>query len=333
MRCHLHVLLLSLFLFACAGTPPAEQTVEPPEAPRFGPQTHLTAEGLGQTEGEAKRAAMAALGAIFQTRVRSEIESRAETYATALDSEQFEKEVKQFIQIESDVHLEGARIGWVKPDEASGGYRALAVLDRYQAAERWQNERDRIQTSLDAGMASLQSVKGRLQRLATLNRLSALVADRALIESRLSVIGRPVLDWQDEDLTALFTERDTLRETVAMAMQIDGPAADTFAHRLGSLLTDQGLRLASSPQNAAGLISGRAWVEPLALRNANAQFVRAVAEISIIDNDTGKVIGSFSENARKGHMDEIEAARLAIDQLAQQTARHLMESLSVFELE
>jgi hypothetical protein len=314
--------ILTAFSAGCGG---GKARIEP-QVPVFDAKKYLTAEAWGPTQGEAKRSAMAELAAIFNARVRAETQSRANAYVSAADDERFEKQVDQMVRIETDVQLEGARIGWVKPEEKTGGYRALAVLDRDQAAGRWRNELARIHMALDTGLDSLSGLKGRLPRLSALNRLSLLSGQMAVAESRLSVLGRPAILFEG-DLGAVFAERDRLIDTTRFFIQIDGDAAESFAHRLGALMTAQGYRMSGTADQAAGLISGKFWLQPLFLDNPDVLFVRALADISITDLDTHTEIAAFSENVRKGHMDENEARRKAIDQLAQQTAADILKTM------
>jgi hypothetical protein len=308
----------------CAGGA-VKKEEEAAQAATFDAQKYLTADAVGPTDGEAKRSALAALAAIFNARVRAETQATATSYVGGDAGEQFEKQVAQMVQVQTDVQLQGAQIGWVRP-EAGGGYRALAVLNRDQAAGRWRNELARLQAELDAGLTGLATLEGRLPRLAALNRLAATMAAMAVTETRLSVLGRPAMPV-DTDYAAVLAERSQLINGACFFIQMDGESAGHFTHRLDALLTAQGYRLCNSVEQAAGLIRGEVWIQPLALDNRNARFVRALADVTLIDQDTGGRIAAFSENARKGHMDENEALRLAIEQLAQTTAARIQEAL------
>ena len=173
------VMFMIAVLIGCAGEKarPEEQ-----DAAAFNDQAYLTAEASGATEGEAKRSAMAALASIFQSRVQAETLNKASSYLSTDGNEQFEKQVEQMVLIETDVRLEGAQIGWVKPVEELGGYRALAVLNKREAADRWRAELMQIQTDIEASLSALNSVKGRLPRLIMLNRLAILTGKMAEIE-------------------------------------------------------------------------------------------------------------------------------------------------------
>ncbi|MBT8341664.1 MAG: hypothetical protein HKP58_17065 [Desulfatitalea sp.] len=323
MKPSMFLLPVMLLLFACAGSPPKS---DESEAQTYTAQRYLTAEAVGDSEGAAKRAAMAELAAVFQSRVRSEIQSSAHAYTTDEAGEQFQRQVDQHVEILSDVRLEGAQIGWVRPDERSGGFRALAVLDRFQAADRWGGALERTRARMDAGLQALDTIQGRLSRLAALNQLAELIAQMALLQSRLSVVGRPAMTFET-DLAPIFSERAELQNNATLFVQIEGEAADAFAHRMGALVTARGFQLAHRPSEAAGLITGKVSTQPLALENRNVLFIRALAELAVIDMDTQAEIAALSDTVRKGHMDENEAARMAIDQLADQVAQKLFDVL------
>ncbi|MBI5551043.1 MAG: LPP20 family lipoprotein [Desulfobacterales bacterium] len=318
------LLILAALVMHCAGGA-VKKEEETAKAESFDAQKYLTADAVGPTEGEAKRSALAALAAVFNARVRAETQSTATSYVDGQAGEQFEKQVAQMVRVETDVQLQGAQIGWVHPEEG-GGYRALAVLNRDQAAGRWRNELARLQAELDAGQTGLATLKGRLPRLAALNRLAATMAAMAVTETRLSVLGRPAMPV-DSDYTAMLAERSQLVNGACFFIEMEGESAAHFAHSLEALITAQGYRLCNSAEQAAGLIRGEVWIQPLALDHRNARFVRALADVTLIDQDSGDRMAAFSENVRKGHMDENEALRQAIDALAQTTAARIQAAL------
>ena len=114
---------------------------------------------------------MAELAAIFESRVYARTVQQATSWMGEGLPEQFDKQVEQTVRIHTDVQLEGARIGRVEPDDAAAGFRALAVLDRRQAVSRWQRELAETQMAIDGQVEALIGVKGRLSRLAALNRV------------------------------------------------------------------------------------------------------------------------------------------------------------------
>jgi hypothetical protein len=154
--------LVVLLATGCAGSPAAD---DPTTADPFPDDRFLTAEAAGETEGQAKRAALAELAAVFEARVYARTVQQATSWMGEGLPEQFDRQVEQTVRIHTDVRLEGSRIGIVRPDEAAGGFRALAVLNRREAASRWQRELAETAMAIDGQVDALQSVKGRLSRL------------------------------------------------------------------------------------------------------------------------------------------------------------------------
>lgn len=323
-RLHGVVIALAVLVAAgCAGPTPANEQAAPGPFPdsRF-----LTAEAAGSTGGEAKRAAMAELAAIFESRVHARTVQQAASWMGEGLPEQFHRQVEQTIRIHTDVQLEGARIGRVWPDEANGGFRALAVLDRRQAASRWQRELAETQLAIEGQVQALDAVEGRLSRLAALNRITALMVRQTAIESRLSVLGRPAPPGVD-DRTDIIVRRERLARDVLLFIQIKGTPAQPFTRRLNARLSDDGYAFTPSRDKATGLITGTIGVQPLDLGNPDVRFIRAMADVQIVDTDTGTRIAAFDESLRKGHADGGEAARRAVDGVAIRVAKKLARAL------
>lgn len=316
--------LVVLMAAACAGSKPAEEI---PAADLFPDDRFLNAEAVGATEGEAKRAAMAQLAAIFESRVYARTVQQATSWMGEGLPEQFDRQVEQTIRIHTDVQLEGARIGRVEPDDAGGGFRALAVLDRRQAVGRWQRELAETQMALDGQVEALLGVKGRLSRLAALNRITALMVRQAAIESRLSVLGRPATPGLD-DRSDIVVQRERMARDVSLYVQLDGNPAPPFTRRLNALLSGDGYTLTPYRDAAAGLITGTVRIQPLDLGNPDVRFIRAIADVQLVDMDTDVQIATFDESVRKGHVDEGEAARRAVEGVAEQVARKLVRAFN-----
>jgi len=327
----LHWMALGLLVFVaagCAGSTPAK---EKPAVDRFPDDQFLTAEAVGATEGEAKRAAMAELAAVFESRVYARTVQQATAWMGEGLPEQFDKQVEQTVRIRTDVQLKGARIGRVQPDDVAGGFRALAVLDRRQAISRWQRELVETQMAIEGQVQALDGVNGRLSRLAALNRITALMVRQSAIESRLSVLGRPVAPGLD-DRADIVVQREQLARDVSLFIQLDGNPAPPFTRRLNALLSGDGYRLTPYRDEAAGLITGIIRVQPLELGNPDVRFIRAMADVQLVDVDTDTQIAAFDESVRKAHVDEGEAARRAVEGVAGQVAQKLALALSTLGL-
>ena len=266
-------------------------------------------------------------GYIFESRVYARTVQQATSWMGEGLPEQFDRQVEQTVRIHTDVQLEGARIGRVQPDEAAGGFRALAVLDRRQAISRWQRELAETQMTIDGQVEALAGVKGRLSRLAALNRITAMMVRQAAIESRLSVLGRlaaPILD----DRSDIIARRERMARDVSLYVQLEGNPAPPFTRRLNALLSGDGYTLTPYRDEAAGLITGTIRVQPLDLGNPDVRFIRAMADVQLLDMDTDVQIAAFDESVRKGHVNEGEAARRAVEGVAEQVANKLVHALN-----
>lgn len=317
------VAVVILLTAGCAGSPPAEHEAA---VDLFPDHRFMTAEAVGDTEGEAKRAAMADLAAIFESRVYARTIQQATSWMEEGLPEQFDRQVEQTVHIHTDVQLQGARIGRVWSNEPAGGFRAIAVLDRRQSASRWQRELAKIHLTIEGQKAALDAVNGRLSRLAALNHITALMLRQAAIESRLNVLGQPVSSGAD-DRADIIVEHQRLVHDVALFIQLQGDPALPFTQRLGAQLSGDGYTLTPYRDDAAGLITGTIDLQPLNLGNPKVHFIRAVADVQLVDMDTGTQMAAFNENLRKGHVDEAEAARRSVDGLAVQVAVKLARAL------
>jgi len=315
--------LMLLVVAGCAASPPAEQTTA---ENLFPPERFLSAKGFGASEAEAQRAAMAELAAIFESRVYARTLQQATSWTGEGLSEQFDKEVEQTVHIQTDVQLEGARIGQVWREESTVGFQALAVLDRRQAASRWRRELDTVRTTIAGQVEALETIRGRLSRLAALNRITSAMVHEAVLESRLSVLGQPV-PTASQELSDVIAQREQLAHRVALFVRLEGNPAPPFTRRFTAQLTADGYMIATRQDEAAGLVTGTISVQALDLGNPDVHFIRAMADIQLVDADTGNQIAAFDETVRKGHVDEEEAARRAVNGVAQQVAQQLARAM------
>ncbi|MGD8369882.1 MAG: hypothetical protein PVG78_19760 [Desulfobacterales bacterium] len=320
--------LVALFflLFGCASSP--ESVPETPEA-AFDPGRYLTAEGFGATEAEARREALGALAAVFESRVYSETASSAASFITDSAPEAFEKNVETKLRVESSVRLKGARIGSIQRDEKTGLYRALAILDRNQAAREWQEQMAMVDTRLQAEREALPDRTGRLIRMGALNRILEAALEKAALRSRLRVVGRAAVDAESFDLQPIANEAAALRSASSFWVNVEGEHADIVSNRIEKMLGDQGIGVVREPDRAAGTVAGAIGFTRLDLGNRKVHFVRAVLRLAVIDVDTGTQVASISEDLRKGHVDETEAMRMAAESVSERAAEALLAALGL----
>ncbi len=289
---------------------------------------YLTAEGSGQTEIEARRQALAELSGIFESKVQAETTSFARAVIGPDNDELFEKNVESKIAIVSSVRLTGARIGRVWRDAASPSvYHALAVIDRSQAGRGWADTLETVTAKTEAQIKNLEYTPGRFQRMLALNRIVVGLLRKQALESRLRVLNYPSRSSLDVDISPITAELARLRSQLRFFVKFSGDSSQIVANRLSEAFTANGLLLGNSLDEADAIISGHVENQPLSLKNPRAQFVRAAATVNIIETETGAVVATLSENVRKGHVDQAEAARKAVSTLADTLAEKLISEI------
>ncbi len=314
-----------VFLIGCSQSqerPAAAMQTAFPEA------RYLSAEGSGQTKIEARRQALAELSGIFESKVHTETTSFARAAIGPDNDELFEKNVESKIAIVSSVRLTGAQIGRVWQDATSPGtYHALAVIDRSQAGRSWADELETVTAKTEAQVKNLEYTPGRFQRMLALNRIVVGLLQKQALESRLRVLNYPARSSLDVDISPITAELARLRSHLRFFIKFSGDTRQVVADRLSEAFTANGLLIGNSLNEADALISGHVETQPLSLNNPRAQFVRATATVKIIETGTGAVVATLSENVRKGHVDQAEAARKAVSTLADTLAERLISEI------
>jgi len=314
-----------LLLIGCGGSEiktPAEIGTAFPES------RYLTAEGSGQTEIEARQRALAELSAIFESRVHAETTSFARSAIGPDNDELFEKNVESKIAIISSVRLTGAKIGRVWRDGASsGGYHALAVIDRSRTGRNWAAELETVTAQTEAEVKNLEYTTGRFRRMLALNRVVVGLLKKQVLESRLRVLNYPARSSLDVDINTITAELARLRSELRFFVNFSGESGQIVADRISEAFTANGLLMGNSRDEADALINGQVATQPLSLNNPRAQFVRALATVKVIETGTGAVVATLNESVRKGHVDQAEAARKAVATLSDTLAERLISEI------
>jgi len=318
------ITVLGLLLFVISGCAAGGKKAPAPEMDPFPESRYLTAEGTGATELEARREALAALSGIFESKVHAETTSRASSAIGTGGDEVFEKQVVSSVAVVSTVQLTGAKIGRVwRVEGGAAPYHALAVLDRNQAGRNWAAQLDTVQALVTAELKTLEQTTGRVQRLAALTKvLTGLLREQAL-DSRLRVLNYPARALLDTDMEKIATELIELRSQIRLFIELSGDGHEAAAARIADALTTNGFLLSAEPDRADAVIHGRITTRPLELNNPRAQFVRAMATVEVIENDSGATLANLNADSRKGHVDQNEARRKAVHQVADTIAERL----------
>jgi len=321
------IIVLCMWIMGCAAAPTAEKAAADSED--YPAARYLTATGIGESDAEARREAVGELSRIFESRVNTEVAAVTASIMDAESDELFEKSVESRIRIESTVRIQGVTIGNVWQDPKSGSYYALAVLDRQQAAREWFEQLEQLTHQLNGELDALIGISGRLPRIIALNRILGLVIQKSAVESRLRVIGRPVMGSGDVDLKPIFSEASSLKSDSAFYVHFDGVQGKAVSLRLSRALGDNGIPVTDKDNRAAGIVRGQLDIVPLNLNNPDVRFVRATAAVKIEDADTGTRVYTISETVRKGHVDQNEAIRMAVTAVSDRVSRKLMQFLGV----
>lgn len=321
------VVMTAVLLLAagCSGTSKARKMSPSPEYPE---DRYLVATGYGDSPAEAAREARSAMAAIFSSTVYSETMAQA-TSAFDLDGkEQFQKQVASTVQVISTVALEGVQVVDQGKEAKTGAYTALAVLDRRQAAARWQRDLASTEERLAAEMAALPSVAGALSRLAALNRITGLDLAQKALASRLRVVGGATAPAaESEDMRAVAAELVALRQKTTFLVVLEGDQAAEAIPIIREGLSREGLLITDDASAAAGRISGTVVLQPLNIDNPKARFVRAIITADIVDAATGVALKSVTARVRKANADEPEAARMAVRAAAEQITAEIAAAL------
>lgn len=320
------LVLLVLLAAGCGGPSTAPVTEEQALFPKA---RFLQTEGYGKTPMEARRQALAELSAVFESRVSSHTISIARSSLGPDNVEQFEKTIESNIRIVSSVRLKGAIIGKVWQDKTTGLYHALAVLDRMDAGRDWTGELEILDNRVQAETAMLATLKGRLPRMASLNRIMSLFLEHHAIESRLMVIDYPSVSNLDIDMSQMMSDLVAIRSELKFYIDITGEHGETAGNILSQTLTQNGIFITRSKERANALITGRIDVFPLNLNNPEILFVRAVGDVQVFEIGSRAVFTKINENIRKGHVDPDEAVHKAVMAISQIIADRLVSALGL----
>lgn len=324
------MLLIPLVLIGCGSTPvrknASAQSRQAAESGALGfPESqYLTAKGIGQSEPEACRQAMAALSAIFEANIESEVRTRAESVVDD-STEAFRKSVEEAIRVRSAVTLQGARIG--KNWQQGGYHYALAVLDKSKARADWTQQIVSVDNRVAGEMAVYNDPEtSALYRLRAANAIGSLWIDRQLLESRLRIIDAPCGNPNADALAAIVRNLPEIRSRMRICIDMSGPGAATIRDRIAERLTGQGFVLTGSADRSDVLIQGISRIDSLDLDRENWEFVRATVSLALIDRATGARVAEISENTRAAHLTRAEATSKALAKVAGQAAEQIAQN-------
>lgn len=323
------VLLITLFFFlmaGCAGiTSRTQSNTLDDNAVLYPPSRYLTATGTGRTESEAGRQARAELSNIFESKVSNDTYSTAKSVIDSSEGETFTKRVESTIRIKSDVQLKGVQIVKTWKNKENNIYHALAALDKFQARKNWNSEIENIDTMMDAELNMLNATQSILLRMISLKKIVNLWNKKALLSSRLSIIGFSDESFSDVDIKSIFSMMSEIRAAMRVYIWMTGEQGSEIKSKLAETLSADGFILSDSKFDADALILGYIETEPLQIDNPDVSFVRATALVSIIDSVSGAQVGEINENIRKAHQNPKEAAHKAVQNISEIVSERLTQ--------
>ncbi|MCP3940149.1 MAG: hypothetical protein GY710_01530 [Desulfobacteraceae bacterium] len=323
------VIFLMFLALGCGKKSPTTPVDD--KNPNFSKARFLTANGVGNTQIDARRQALAELSSVFESKVQSQTTSLAKSSLGSDNKELFEKTIESRIQIISSVRLKGAEIGKEWQDKATGVFHALAVLDKVDAGKNWTNDLEIIDNQLRAKALALEKITGRLSRMAALNKIISLSLQRHVIKSRLMVIGYPDLSEFELDMARMTSQLAVIQSELRFYIDIKGKYGAIAKNLLAQTLTRNGILITRNMDRADALIQGKIVITPLTLKNPNVTFVRGTGDIKVIEPASHALFAQISENIRKGHVDKNEAVHKAALAISQLISQKLLSALGLNE--
>jgi hypothetical protein len=275
----------------------------------FPSSKYLRATASGQSDKEARSQAKAELSNIFESQVFSHTINKVKSVTHSGEEEKVSRDAEQNVRVLSSVDLKGLEIGKVWFEEKEKLYYALAVLDRHKARENWQRESEGIDSKIGAAYKARHSLKSSFTKLQALRKMNLLWIEKEVIVSRLRVLGFQDVSTEDYDIKKIFSEIEEIKANLLIYVKInEGDYGRVVSETLSEKLSNEGYVLTDDKGRANIMLRGSVNVKPLELDNADWQFARAMAVISIIDTDSGLTVGEISDNKRAAHINLSEAS-------------------------
>ena len=299
---------------------PAPLSAEP--ALEFSESTHLIARGYGQTRPEAIRRAKAELSNIFESRIESDVSSITRATTDSVKGDALYKNVQSKIRVASSVELEGVEVGPVIKDGRE--YVADVALDRTRAAQKWHTDMDRIGARIDVEENAARTSPGKLMKLKHLNTAMDLFIEREALVSRLRVIGRPGEGSDEEAFESIVARLQEVKTNFRIGLKVDSQNGEDLSHKLAKELTEAGFLVGGSTSDHDVTLIVTLALSQVKTNDPNFKFMRATADVAIIDPTTGKMVGNLNENKREGHLTYEEAGVKAISRLSSKLSQKIV---------
>lgn len=287
---------------------------------------YLTAEGIGQSEPEAKDMAFSELARIFEARVVSETSDSMVSLYRDKDgkkSETFTQQVQAKVRVTSGVAFEGVRTENTWFDENDQRYHALAVLNRSEASAAWAAKINDLDDRIRAELLAVEAVQSRFLLFRGYRRVEGLWLERTVYTSRIRVVGGTVTA-PDYDMGEVLANMARVRSNITMFFDLTGYGSDILQYEIAGALMRVGFKVAPGRETADILISGKISVNPLDMENPGWSFAGAEAGVVLTDLATNNDVGSVSKEARSAHLELRGAERRAVRKVAREISVELL---------
>ena len=284
--------------------------------------THLMAKGYGQSRPEAIRRAKAELANIFESRIESDISSITRAVTDSKGEDSLYKNVQSKIRVASSVELEGVEVGPVI--KKGREYTATVALNRARAAQKWQHEMAKITARIHVEEQAASASTGKLMTLKHLNAAMNFFIEREALVSRLRVIGHPVDGSGHKAFEAIVARVQATKTNFRIAIEHQTSRSDALAQNLAEKLTRAGFLVGNNPTASDATLRVSLTLSKVKNNNPNFKFIRATADVAIIDPTSGKTVGHLTENQRGAHLYYEEAGVKAVSKLTGKLSKKII---------
>ena len=305
---------------AAPATAAPSATVPPPK--NVSEASHLMARGYGESRPEAIRRAKAELSNIFESRIESDISSITRAVTDSNGEDALYKNVQSKIRVASSVTLEGVEVGPVTKEKRE--YTATVGLNRARAAQKWQHEMAKITARIHVEEQAATASAGKLMALRHLNAAMDLFIEREALVSRLRVIGYPVDGSGHKAFEAIVARVQATKTNFRIAIKHQTTRSDALAQNLAEELTQAGFLVGSTPTASDATLRISLTLSKVKNNNPDFKFMRAMADVAIIDPTTGKTVGHLTENQRGAHLTYEEAGVKAVGKLSGKLSKKIV---------
>lgn len=271
------------------------------------------AKGYGQSRPEAIRRAKAELSNIFQSRIESDVSSITRVTTDSAHGSALTKSVRSKIRVASSVELEGVEVGEVT--KKGREYMAVVAINRARSAQKWRRSLAKINTRIRVEEKAAQASPGKLTTLKHLNNAMVLFIERETLISRLRVIGAPAKNDHPGSFESLVSRLQAVKTNFRISFETRANGQG-LTHTLAQELTKAGFFVGGSKNTSDAILRVSLTLSPVKNNNPHFKFMRAVADVSIIDPTSRKIVGHLNESQRGAHLSIEEAGVKAVKKLS-----------------